>query len=177
MNRKKSLRSLVALFCAGGILWLGAAPLRLAAQAGKNTGALTGNVFVEDLKTPVEGAVIKIRNLVTGKEYQSPPTDKNGTYLIQGIEEGHYSLGVSSKAGDFNFEFQIYVKAGETGKLSVALKPGAPVVVAAKKAKKSFFLTPLGIATALGALAATTAVVSGIAGSSPAPAAVSPSRR
>ena len=135
------------------------------------TGTLTGIIFAEDMKTPIENAVVLVRNVKTKIEFRSNPTDKSGSYVIKNVEEGLYILGVSSPKGDFNFGFQIRVKANEIAKLSLALKPGkkggailagtagAGVVagaltgagaiagaVGAGAAGAAFFLTPVGIA-------------------------------
>ena len=117
-------------------------------------GSMTGVIFADDMKLPVEGAVVKLRDVANGKEFQSTFTDKIGLYKIKGIPEGRYIVGVSSQRGDFNFDYQLIVKANETAKLSLALKPGVPDAGAGtaaqqrgKKDKKTaFFLTPLGIA-------------------------------
>jgi hypothetical protein len=90
-----------------------------------NSGALSGFVYAKDVKTPVAGAVVKIRNLVDMKELASLPTDANGMYTISGIPEGRYMLGVTSVKDDFNLDYALYVKAGELGKLSISLAPGA----------------------------------------------------
>ncbi|MGZ5555510.1 MAG: hypothetical protein ACXW3H_07160, partial [Candidatus Aminicenantales bacterium] len=39
--------------------------------------------------------------------------------------EGRYMLGVTSVKDDFNLDYALYVKAGELGKLSISLAPGA----------------------------------------------------
>jgi len=133
------------------------------------TGTLTGIIFAEDMKTPIENAVVLVRNVKTKIEFRSNPTDKSGSYVIKNVEEGLYILGVSSPKGDFNFGFQIRVKANEIAKLSLALKPGkkggailagtagAGVVagaVGAGAAGAAFFLTPVGIAVTVSASAA-----------------------
>jgi len=87
------------------------------------TGSMTGFIFSDDMQSPVEGAVVKLRDVANGKEFQSTFTDKNGLYKIKGIPEGRYLVGVSSQRGDFNFDYQLIVKANETAKLSLALKP------------------------------------------------------
>jgi len=65
-------------------------------------------------------------------------------------------LGVSSTKGDFNFDYELQIKANEIAKLAVALKPGAASLNSQdedqnKKRKKAFFLTPLGIAVLIAA--------------------------
>jgi hypothetical protein len=120
------------------------------------TGSLTGFIYAKDMKTPVEGAIVKVRNIEDGKEFSSPPTDANGLYTIANIPEGRYMLGVTSGEGDFNFDYVINVKAGELGKLTVALAPEAKAQrvqdVAAKKtgffnsfAGRAILVTALGV--------------------------------
>ncbi|MEW5900992.1 MAG: carboxypeptidase-like regulatory domain-containing protein [Acidobacteriota bacterium] len=130
-------------------------PVEALAQA-RGTGSLIGFIYAEALARPVENAVVKIRNLSTRKEFMSKPTDKTGLYKIENVEEGRYVLGVTTPQGDFNFEFELFIKAGEIAKLSLALKPGLMAALAVPfKAALPFFKTPLGIVT--------TVVVSGLA--------------
>lgn len=109
-------------------------------------GSLTGFLYGKDMKTPVAGAVVKIRGLADMKEIASPPTDADGMFTIAGIPEGRYILGVNSAKEDFNLDYALYVKAGELGKLSIALgaggggqESGGPPVK-----KKGFFDTVAG---------------------------------
>jgi len=109
-------------------------------------GALSGFVFAKDVKTPVAGAVVRLRNVANMNELTSQPTDANGMYSIAGIPEGRYIVGVTSAQADFNLDYALYVKAVELGKLSIALVPGAgqetPEEAPAKK--KGFFSTVAG---------------------------------
>jgi hypothetical protein len=111
-------------------------------------GSITGFVYAKDLRTPVAGAVVKIRNLTDSTEFMSIPTDANGMYTISGVPEGRYMLGVTSVKDNFNLDYALYVKAGELGKLSISLAPGAGGAgqesggTAAKK--KGFFATTAG---------------------------------
>jgi hypothetical protein len=141
------------------------------ALSSAQTGTLTGIIFAEDMKTPIENAVVLVRNVKTKIEFRSNPTDKSGSYVIKNLDEGLYILGVSAPIGDFNFGYQVQIKANETAKLSLALKPGkkggavlagavgAGVVAGAVTgagaiagavgvgvAGAAFFLTPVGIA-------------------------------
>ena len=108
-------------------------------------GSLAGFIYGKDMKTPVAGAVVKIRNLGDEKELTSQPTDTNGMYTIPGIPEGRYILGVTSAEGNFNFDYALHVKGSEMGKLSVALAPGAGAQTTgeppAPAKKKGFFNT------------------------------------
>lgn len=100
-------------------------------------GALSGFIYAKDARTPMAGAVVMIRNLVDMKEMASMPTDATGMYTIADIPEGRYMLGVISGRDDFNLDYALYVKAGELGKLSISLAPGAGVGPAAAAAQES----------------------------------------
>jgi hypothetical protein len=141
------------------------------ALSSAQTGTLTGIIFAEDMKTPIEKAVVLVRNVKTKIEFRGNPTDKSGSYVIKNLDEGLYVLGVSAPIGNFNFGYQVQIKANEMAKLSLALKPGkkggavlagavgAGVVAGAVTgagaiagavgvgvAGAAFFLTPVGIA-------------------------------
>jgi len=124
-------------------------------QSFARQGSLQGNVYSEGMKSRVANAVVKVRNLNNQKEYASQPTDAKGGYKILGIEEGWYTLGVTTAAGDFNLNYGVYIKAGETAKLSVEMLPGGMLEGKGGSGggKKGFFKTPAGILTivALGA--------------------------
>lgn len=128
-----------------------ATPMRGAAQAKTPSairqGILHGTVYTEGMKARVSNAVVKIRNLNNQKEYSSPPTSVKGDYKIIGIEEGWYTLGVTSASGDFNLNYGIYIKAGETAKLSVEMQPGGTLEGKGGSGGggRSFFATPGGI--------------------------------
>lgn len=146
-------------------------------QAGP--GALTGIIYWENQKSPMEGAIVKLRNVLTGTVYQSEPTDKNGSYIIKNIPEGRYIIGVGTPKGNFNFDRELQIKALELAKLNLVLKVdknGLLVagVLGGAAAAAGFFATPVGIAVAVvAAVAVTAATVSLI---SPAGTA-SPARR
>ncbi len=111
-------------------------------------GILQGTVYSEGQRSRVANAIVKIRNLNTQKEYSSQPTDAKGGYKILMIEEGWYTLGVTTAAGDFNLNYGVYIKAGETAKLSVEMMPGGMLEgkgAGGGSGKKSFFATPGGI--------------------------------
>jgi hypothetical protein len=109
-------------------------------------GMLQGTVYSEGMKARVSGATVKIRNLNTQKEYSSQPTDAKGGYKILMIEEGWYTMGVSTAAGDFNLNYGVYIKAGETAKLSVEILPGGMLEgKGGAGGKKGFFATPGGV--------------------------------
>jgi hypothetical protein len=139
-------RSRVLVVCLLAAFLLLLTPVRDYAQAPLKGGILTGQVFGADMKTPVVNATVKIRNLNTQKEFSSP-TDKTGMFKITGVEEGWYTLGVSSILGEYNLNYGVYIKAGETAKLSLSMK-GAGVLEGkglGSSAPKGFFAKPAGI--------------------------------
>jgi hypothetical protein len=137
-------------------------PLCLNAQkAGK--GNLIGFVFEKDGITPVEGAIVKLRNVSTGKVYESSQSDKLGILKTEGIEEGLYIVGISTKEGNFNGVNLIGIKAAETAKVSFSLRPEEQEEEKAPKPKPrglaKFFLSPVGIALIV---AASSAIIYGV---------------
>ena len=119
-----------------------------AGQPMMRQGILEGNVYSEGMRARVANAVVKIRNLNTQKEYTSPPTDAKGHYKILMIEEGWYTMGVTTAAGDFNLNYGVYIKAGETARLSVEMQPGGMLEgkgAGSSGGGKSFFAKPGGI--------------------------------
>jgi hypothetical protein len=127
-------------------------PLESLARPAAPAGAIVGFVYGSDMKTPVQNAVVKIRNVDDGKEYVSTATDTTGAYKIEQAKEGKYILGVSAPNGDYNFQYVLMVKGGDIGKLSLALKTGNATSLgqeeqkAPEKEKVSFFKTPVGVA-------------------------------
>ena len=84
---------------------------------------LLGFVFEGDGSTPVEGAVVFIKNVSTGAVHESTISDPLGIFKAEGLEPGIYALGVSSERGRYNSQDFFGVKPGETAKISIALSP------------------------------------------------------
>jgi len=133
-----------------------------AATSVQGNGALAGHIFSDDMRTPVANAVVKLRNVATLQEYESAPTDADGTYVIPKIEEGRYVMGVLGPGGSYNFHYSIMIKADALAKLSLAMKPGsAPVMLQQGSSynKKptiiDFFKSPAGILTLITAVEVT----------------------
>ena len=117
-------------------------------QSYARQGQLKGTVYSEGMASRVANAIVKVRNLNNQKEYESQPTDAKGGYKILGIEEGWYTLGVTTAAGDFNLNYGVYIKAGETAKLSVEMLPGGMLEgKGGSGGGKGFFSKPVGILT------------------------------
>jgi len=163
MNKSPVFRSKVLVMFLAAAFVLLTLPVRdFALGAPKATGALSGHIFNEDMKTPVRNAVVKLRNVVNQLEYESGPTDLEGMYTIPAIEEGRYVMGVMSVQGDYNFHYSILIKPDALAKLSVAMKPGAPPVRIEqgstgkeKKGIGDFFKSPAGILTLITAVEVT----------------------
>ena len=157
----KSKVLITVIICAFLVLVL---PVQVLAQAA-GAGKMVGFVYADDLGKPVKNAVVKIRSIETGSEYQSKTTDTSGFYEMMDVPEGRYIVGVSVDGNDYNFEFEIYIKAYETAQLSLALKHGASAVVGVIPKDKAFFATPFGIALlallGAGATIGTVALVTG----------------
>jgi len=96
-------------------------------------GNIIGFVYGQDGTTPLEGAVVKVKNIATGKIYESSKSDVNGVFTIVGIDSGVYLYGVLTPEGEFSSEnyFGLRVSEGETAKLSIALTPYEQKVAAA----------------------------------------------
>ncbi len=128
-------------------------PAYAAGKEGADTaGILSGKVTMSGSGSPVAGAVVKLRNLNNQKEYFGKPSDVKGNYLVAGVEEGWYTVGVTTPAGDFNLSYGIYIKAGDRARLSMALKEGGAIDGKGLTSKKGFFKTPGGVALIVAAV-------------------------
>lgn len=89
------------------------------------TGNIVGFVYDQDGTTPLEGAVVKVKNISTDTIYESSKSDQNGVFTVKGVESGIYLYGVLTPEGEFNSEnfFGVKVSEGETAKLSISLTP------------------------------------------------------
>ncbi len=148
------MKKILAVFLVAAFILLTVSWPQAASAAPKGNGALAGHIYNEDMRTPVPNAVVKLRNLATQKEYESEPSDPDGTYVIPAVEEGRYVMGVLGPGGSYNFHYSIMIKADALAKLSLAMKPGgSPVMLqqgfdARKKTTIiDFFKSPAGILT------------------------------
>jgi len=100
------------------LVWASVLPLQ--AQAPER-GNLVGYVYDRDGKTPVEGAVVIVKNVSTGTLVKAEPTNKLGMFKIEGLTKGIYSFGITTPQGDFNGNELIGILANETAKISISL--------------------------------------------------------
>jgi hypothetical protein len=84
-------------------------------------GNLIGFIYAQDGSTPVEGAVVMVKNLTTGIVAESPKSDALGVFKFQAIGAGLYALGVKSDKGSYNSQDFFGVMADKTSKISIAL--------------------------------------------------------
>ncbi len=99
-------------------------------------GNLIGFVYEKDGTKPLKGAIVKLKNVSTRRIYESSKTDKLGVFKIEGIDEGLYLTGISLKERDVNLKGLIGIKAGETAKIFISLKPMVQEGAAVKKDEK-----------------------------------------
>ncbi|MDD8026466.1 MAG: carboxypeptidase-like regulatory domain-containing protein [Acidobacteriota bacterium] len=95
-------------------------PALLAAQT-PATGNLVGTFFEKDGTTPVAGAIIKLKNISTGSLYEAQPSDKTGSFRLNGLTKGIYTFGITTTAGDFNSNELVGIIENETTKISISL--------------------------------------------------------
>lgn len=127
-------------------------PGRAWCAAGK--GSLTGNIFGRDMRTPVAKAVVRLRARENKAEYKSGPTDADGLYSLKDLPAGRYILGISTAEGDYNFGYEMQIKADAVAKLALALTPGsAPSSSQDEDQGKTsnFFIIPIGTAVLIAA--------------------------
>jgi hypothetical protein len=86
-------------------------------------GNLLGFMYGEDGTTPLPGAVVMVKNISSGRVYESAASDGLGVFKVQGLETGLYALGVTSPKGSFNSTDLVGVAANETAKIAIALSP------------------------------------------------------
>jgi hypothetical protein len=88
-------------------------------------GNVIGFLYAKDGTTPLEGAVVKFKNLASGTVFESSRSDSFGVFKLQGVERGVYTYGVVTADGEFNADGPVGLNVGENeiAKLSIALDP------------------------------------------------------
>jgi hypothetical protein len=102
------------------LFWLS---LSLAAAETSAKGNIVGFLYGQDGSSPLEGGVVKLKNLMSGATYLSTRSDSYGIFRVEGVDSGFYTYGVLTGQGDFNAENIVGLKVNpsETAKLSIAL--------------------------------------------------------
>lgn len=88
-----------------------------------SVGRISGVVYDKDGTTPLEGAVVTIRNVSSGSILTSPQTTENGAFLMEGVESGVYQFGIETEKGGYNANevFAVTLEDGETAKMALTL--------------------------------------------------------
>jgi hypothetical protein len=88
-------------------------------------GNVIGFLYAKDGTTPLEGGIVKFKNLTSGTIFESSKSDSNGIFRVQGIESGIYTYGVLTPDGDFNADNLVgfRIQENETAKMSIAVNP------------------------------------------------------
>jgi len=88
-------------------------------------GNLKGFIYKRDGKTPLWGAQVLLKNVKTGKIFESNVTDAVGDYKFTDIPEGNYKLKILVKDKDYEVktvDFMVKIFDGKTSTLSFSLK-------------------------------------------------------
>lgn len=88
-------------------------------------GNIIGFVYEKEGTTPLEGAVVIIKNISSGVIYESSKSDRYGVFKIMGLENGVYICGVATPEGSFNLDdlVGVGIRNNETAKMSISLAP------------------------------------------------------
>ncbi|MGD2085464.1 MAG: hypothetical protein PVH61_04690 [Candidatus Aminicenantes bacterium] len=88
-------------------------------------GNLKGFIYKRDGKTPLWGAQVLLKEVKTGKIFESNVTDAVGDYKFMDIPEGNYKLKILVKDKDYEVktaDFMVKIFDGKTSTLSFSLK-------------------------------------------------------
>lgn len=135
-------------------------PTDLVAQSqSPGEGSITGFLYGTDGKTPVQGAVVRLRNVTISQEFKSQPTDATGLFNFASLPVAQYALGATIDGKDFNFDRGVSVTAHQVATVSFALPSGSPAPLQPKgtdqkgmkkKGAWAFFKRPAGLLLLLG---------------------------
>ena len=88
-------------------------------------GNLRGFIYKRDGKTPLWGAQVLLKDVKTGKIFESNVTDAVGDYKLMNIPEGNYKLKILVKDKDYEVktvDFLVKIFDGKTSAISFSLK-------------------------------------------------------
>ena len=124
MNQGVKQKTVLLIGAAFLALVLFSSPVTLQGQDNPY-GNVTGNIFVQDGTTPLEGVIVKFKNIANGNFYESGKSDSRGFFELHGIEKGVYLYGVITVDGVYNSDGLVGLnfRGNETAKLSIAVSP------------------------------------------------------
>jgi hypothetical protein len=124
MKKREAEKLLIFLVMACLLVWFS---LSLTGSednpAGK--GNLKGFIYKRDGKTPLWGAQVLLKNVNTGKIFESNVTDAVGDYKLMDIPEGNYKLKILVNDKDYEVktvDFIVKILNEKTSTLSFSLK-------------------------------------------------------
>lgn len=124
---------------------------------GADSGTLLGVITNDTGSQVLPGAVVQVRNTVTGEIFKSSPADELGMYISRDVPYGTYDLAVETEKGYFLTSDQLAVKDTVPQVISLALAEDEGAASAKKAA--AWWKTPVGIVVISVAAVATGLVV------------------
>jgi len=121
------------------------------------SGTLLGVITSKDSNDVLPGAVVQVRNSVTGEIFSSGPADELGMYVSREVPFGTYDLAVETKKGFFLTSDQVAISNTVPQVLSLALAEDGEA--GSKKKGAAWWKTPVGIVFLSAAVVATGLVV------------------
>ncbi|UCH92203.1 MAG: carboxypeptidase regulatory-like domain-containing protein [Candidatus Aminicenantes bacterium] len=124
--RQRGLRNRVALLTL--FLWvflLVGFPLPGTAEEGEDTGNLKGFIYKRNGRTPLWGAQVVLKNIKTGKLFESNVTDSIGDYQLTDIPAGDYQVHIYIKNKSYKVkkvDFLVKIVPQKTTRISFAIK-------------------------------------------------------
>lgn len=132
-----------------------------------DSGTLLGVITTADGGSVHSGAVVQVRNTVTGEIYKSSPADELGMYISRDVPYGTYDLAVETAKGYFLTSDQVAVRNTVPQIISLALSEDEGS--ASTKKAAAWWKTPVGIVVISAATVATGLVVANQLEDDPAP--------
>jgi len=136
------------LFCAflgGGLLLLAAGAVPLEAQ---EPGALTGRVLAAETAAPIASVAVEVRD-AEGRALRSTLTGPEGSFRIDGIEPGRYTVAFELAGWASHRERAVRIREGETTRLEVTLRRRAyelnPITVSAARQEERLLDAPASV--------------------------------
>jgi len=83
-----------------------------------------GRVFEGDRTTPRSGVVVSLRNDAHQAGLRSEPTRADGTFLLESMPSGTYTLAVETEEGMFVSSEPLTLHPGSNTPLALSLRPG-----------------------------------------------------
>ena len=101
-------------------------------------GNMIGFLYDNDGRTPLQGAVLQLKNIHSDMLYESSKSDIHGIAKLEGIEPGLYIYGIKTTDGEYNSNDIVGIHAKNTSKISISLKPfDEKTAISVSKASKN----------------------------------------